>query len=163
MVTTLQQSDYTQCQSTVYVTMVRVVHFPLCIFYFKQASKPMFLPKRNEQAGSYQGRSTQENGTLLADDDVFISHCRHVGPSGCAGAHDHGYLESKHTGDSAPTVNTASGSAGPRTVPGHVTSWSLCCLCFLVLGGFWSALCGLQDLSSWPGIKPRSWQKSLES
>ena len=54
MVTTLQQSDYTQCQSTVYVKMVRMVYFTLCIFYFKQASKSMFLPKRNEQAGSYQ-------------------------------------------------------------------------------------------------------------
>ena len=125
-----------------YLKMVRVVYFTLCIFYFKQASKTMFLPKRNKQAGSYQGRSSQENGTLLADDDVFISHCRHVSSSCCAGAHDHCYLESKHTGNScrtARTVNyTVSGSTVPQTVPGHVTSLSLCCLCFsfLVLGGF---------------------------
>ena len=111
-----------------------MVYFTLCIFYFKQASKTMFLPKRNKQAGSYQGRSSQENGTLLADDDVFISHCRHVSSSCCAGAHDHCYLESKHTGNScrtARTVNyTVSGSTVPQTVPGHVTSLSLCCLCF---------------------------------
>ena len=132
----------------------------------KKKRTSRFLPKRNEQAGSYQGRSTQENGTLLADDDVFISHCRHVGPSSCAGAHDHCYLESKHTGDScsqlqqwtqplglqAHTQCQGTSLAGPSVV-----------FVFWFWGVFWSALCGLQDLSSWPGIKPRSWQKSLES
>ena len=125
----------------------------------------MFLPKEtNKQLASYQGRSSQENGTLLAYDDVFISHRRHVSSSCCTGAHDHCYLESKHTRNSCSTAQTVNlyspwiYSSTNTAVPGDITSLYPCLSLFSWLC---RAACGISVPDQ--GLNPGHGSESPES
>ena len=42
--------------------------------------------------GLHQRRAAEENGALLAHDDGFVAHGRHIGAAGRARTHDHGDL-----------------------------------------------------------------------
>jgi hypothetical protein len=44
------------------------------------------------RGGFHQRRAAQENGALVLDDDGFVAHGGHVGPTCRATAHHHGHL-----------------------------------------------------------------------